>query len=475
MNIIKEEVDSLNANVKVKLIEDDYQGQVSKVLNDYRKKVRVDGFRPGKVPMGMIKKMYGKAVKIEEINKLISKSVYEYLYENKIDVLGSPLPKEHEVDEIDWENQKEFEFTYEMGLSPAIQLKLQNEKVTKYIITKDDKLTQKYIDYIRKRFGTREDAETSEEDDVIYGDFTELNKDGTILEGGVFKQESPLSPTSITNEKCSKLFIGLKIGGKISVNPRDVADNDTVLASMLGISKEQTSTIGNNFQYSVTKISRIKPAELSQEFYDLVYGKDIVKNEEEFINKNAEDALAMINSESEKKFNYDLVGKAIEKTKVPLPDEFLKKWLVKTSEKPVTLEEINSEYNNFSNGMKWQLIRAAIIKENELKIEEEEIINEAKGFIKSQYAQYGQLDVPEEELKKIAGNIIGNEEERKKIIENLFETKSVEVLRNTMKTKEKEVVYEEFMKIVNQESKKSKSGESGFAKFLKSGFRKKQK
>jgi trigger factor len=158
-----------------------------------------------------------------------------------------------------------------------------------------------------------------------------------------------------------------------------------------------------------------------------------------------------------------------------LPDEFLKKWLVKTSEKPVTLEEINSEYNNFSNGMKWQLIRAAIIKENELKIEEEEIINEAKGFIKSQYAQYGQLDVPEEELKKIAGNIIGNEEERKKIIENLFETKSVEVLRNTMKTKEKEVVYEEFMKIVNQESKKSKSGESGFAKFLKSGFRKKQK
>ena len=181
----------------------------------------------------------------------------------------------------------------------------------------------------------------------------------------------------------------------------------------------------------------------------------------------------MINSESEKKYNYDLVDKAIEKTKVPLPDEFLKKWLVKTSEKPITLEEVNAEYNNFQSGMKWQLIRNAIIKENELKVEEEEIMNEAKNFIKSQYAQYGQIDVPEDELSNIAGNIVGNDEEKKKIIENLYETKSVEVLRNTMKTKEKEVNYEEFMKIANQESKKAKSGESGFAKFLKSGFKKK--
>jgi trigger factor len=242
---------------------------------------------------------------------------------------------------------------------------------------------------------------------------------------------------------------------------------------MLGMDKTAISTIGTLFQFTVAKITRQMPAELTQEFFDIVYGKDNVKSEEAFRTKNAEAALVMINVESEKKYQHDLIDSAIENTKAPLPDDFLKRWLVKSNDKPITLEEVEKDYSNYSKGIKWQLIKGKIVKENNIVVSEEETINEATKFIKSQYAQYGKSDVPEKELNDIVQKIIGNQEEKNKITESLLEAKVIELLKSILITKEKDVNYEEFMKIVNKETSKEKSGISGFAKFLKSGFRKK--
>jgi len=241
---------------------------------------------------------------------------------------------------------------------------------------------------------------------------------------------------------------------------------------MLGIKKEQAESVGDMYQFTVTKITRMVPAELTQEFFNMVYGKDTVKSEDEFLNKNSDAALAMVNAESDKKYQYDLIDKAIDKTKAPLPDEFLKRWLVKSNDKPITLEEVEKDYDNYSKGIKWQLIKGAIIKENDISVSNDEISNEAKNFIRSQYAQYGQTDVPEKELDDIADKILANQEEKNKIMENLYEAKVVDQLKSTMVTKDKEVTYEEFIKIANQETEKEKSGLAGISKFIKSGFKK---
>ena len=469
MDITRQDINALNAEVKISLTEKDYKPKVDSVLADYQKKSRLKGFRPGKVPMGMIKKMYGTSVLVDEVNKLISKSLYEYLHENKIEVLGSPLPKEEEA-KIDWEKQKEFEFTYEMGLSPKIELKLEKQKVEKYVVKNDPALTAKYVEYLRKKFGKYEDVQEASADDMVYGDFAELNDSNEIVEGGIFKQDVPIVANTIEDEVTNNKFVGCKIGEVIVVDPNKVAAKATVLASMLEITKEVATALTANLQFTVKRISRLTESELNQDFYDLTYGKDVVKSDTEFQAKATEDAHKMIVVECERKFGNDVVQRALDKTKIPLPDEFLKKWLVKANEKPITMEQVQEEYDNFSKTTRWQLIKNAVVVTNELKVSEEEKINEAKNFIRNQYAQYGQLKIEDVELSDIAKKVLENEDEHKNITEKLYESKVIDYLKSIMVIKEVEVSYDEFVKLANREEKKS---ESIFTKFFKSGFKKK--
>ena len=471
MDIVREDINALNAEVKIKLTEKDYKPKVDSVLQDYQKKSRLKGFRPGKVPMGMIKKMYGTSVLVDEVNKIISQSLYEYLNENKIDVLGSPLPKEEEAASIDWKNQKDFEFTYEMGLSPKIKLKLEKEKVNKHIVTEDAELTAKYVEYLRKKFGKYEDVQEAGVDDMVYGNLTELNDSNEIVEGGVFKQDVPIVANTIEDEVTKNKFIGCKVGETIVVDPNKVAGNATVLASMLDVTKEVAQQFNANLQFTVSRISRLTQAELNQDFYDLSYGKGVIKSEAEFQNKVKEDAHKMIKVECERKFGNDVVERALNKTKIPLPDEFLKKWLVKSNEKPITMDQVQEEYDNFSKNTRWQLIKNRVVVSNEMTVSEEEKISEAKNFIRNQYAQYGQLKIEEAELQDIAKKVLANEEENKNITEKLFEKKVVDYLKSVMTVKEVEVSYDEFVKLANKQDKKS---ESAFSKFFKSGFRRKR-
>jgi len=470
MDIRKEDINALNAEVTIKLTEQDYRTKVDSVLQDYQKQSRMKGFRPGKVPMGMIKKMYGTSVLVDEVNKIISHSLYEYLHENKIDVLGSPLPKEDEAAAIDWKNQKDFEFTYEMGLSPKIELKAVGQKISKHIVSDDKELTDKYIEYLRKKFGKYADVDIAEEDDMVYGDLAELNASNEIVEGGVFKQNVPIVGNTIDDKVTKNKIIGAKTGEKIVVDPNKIAGNPTVLASMLGIPKETAAQFKANLQFTVSRISRLTMADLNQEFYDLSYGKDVLKSDSAFQTKAKEDAHKMIKVECERKFANDVVERAMDKTKIPLPDEFLKKWLVKANEKPITIEQVQEEYDNFSKNTRWQLIKNNVILGNELKVSEEDKINEAKNFIRNQYAQYGQLSIGEEELNDVAKKVLENEDENKNITEKLYEDKVVEHLKSVMVVKEVEVSYDQFVKLANKEDKKSGSA---LTKFFKSGFKKK--
>ncbi len=476
MDITRTNIDSLTAELNIKLGKEDYQQKVDSVLSDYQRKAKMNGFRPGKVPMGMIRKMYGKSVLVDEINNLISKSIYEYLQENKIDILGNPLPKKEEESKIDWDKQKDFEFTYEMGLSPEVRVKMKDEKITKYNVLQDDSLVNKYVDYLRKRYGKYVDAEKSEAEDLVYGDFVELNSDDSVKEGGIFKENSPVSPTAIKSDEVQQLFLNKSVGDSFNVNPKDIEDSETALTTMLGLKKGKLEDIGDKFKFTVTRISRIELAELNQELYDMVYGPGVIKEDKEFIDKTAAEALAMVQNESDRKFSNDVVERALSKTKINLPDEFLKKWLVHSNEKPITPEQVEEEYESFSKGMKWQLIKGSLIEEHNVEVSEEETLNEARSFIQAQYAQYGQAKMDPKEIDDIAKKIIDSKEERRKINDNLFDTKIIKLLRDSVKTNDVEISYEEFVKIANEDAgaAKDKSSESAFSRFFKSGFMKKK-
>jgi len=471
MDITKDNIDNLNAEVVIKLQEEDYQSNVNDVLRDYQKKAKIDGFRPGKVPLGIIQKMYGESILVSEVNKILSKSLYEYLNENKIEVLGTPLPKVEEANNINWKVQKDFEFTYEMGLAPVISIKLTNEKISKHIVSDDAKLTEKYIEYLRKRFGTQKDVDCSKAEDMVYGTMVELNDNNEPKEGGVIKNDVPIVPDTLESNDTKQQFIEVRVGDSLIVDSKKIADNPTVIASMLGITKEMAVNFTSLLKFSVTRISRLTEATLNQEFYDNIYGKDTIKTDSDFDKKASEDAHKMITVEGEKKFNNDIITKVLNRTKVPLPNEFLKRWLISSNEKPITKEQVDSEYDGFAKNTRWQLIKNKIVKENELKVSEDEMLNEAKNFVKNQYAQYGQMQIAENELTDIAKKIITNDEERNSILERLYEVKVIEYLKSIMKIKEVKVSYDEFVKLVNQEDKKS---ESAFTKFFKSSFKKKK-
>ena len=256
MDITKDNIDKLNAEIVIKLNESDYKSNVEEVLRDYQKKARINGFRPGKVPMGVIQKMYGESILVSEVNKMISKSLYEYLHKNKIEVLGTPLPKQNESDSINWKTQKDFEFTYEMGLSPEINIKLANEKISKHIVSNDIKLTEKYIEYLRKRFGTQKEVDISEIEDLVYGTMVELDENKEPKDGGISKHDVPIVPNTVENDDAKKLFIGKKVGENIVVDPKKIANNPTVIASMLGVNKDLAENFTSMLRFNITKISR---------------------------------------------------------------------------------------------------------------------------------------------------------------------------------------------------------------------------
>ena len=444
MNISKENIDSLNAVVKIELTAADYQTQVNAKLANYRKTTDMPGFRKGKVPMGVINKRYAIPVKVEEINKMLSDSLTKYIIKEKLDILGNPLPKDgfH----INWEKQEDFTFEYEVGLAPVFEVKLSKKnKLDYYVIKADEAMIDKYAVDIAKRYGKMSSPEKVEEKDLVYGTFLELDEEGKEIETGLSNQAS-ISLETLKTKKLQAEFIGSSKGKIITIDPNKSFVKDTDVASLLGVEKEAFEAISSKFSFTIDNISRMAPAELNVALFDKMYGEGTIKTEKEFRAKIANEAEAMFVAESDRKFQNDSVEYLLEKTVFELPEEFLKKWMQTVSETPITLSEVEDQFVGYKTSLKWQIIENRIAKENKLGVTREEAIAETKKLIGAQMAQYGQALPEEEMLEQYANQILANKEEEKKIYDRAFASKMTAFFKESFNMNEKEISYKEFMK-----------------------------
>ncbi len=445
MNITQEKIDDLNAKLKVQLSSEDYQEKVEAVIVNYRKTASIPGFRKGKVPMGQVKKMIGKSVLVDEVNKLLQEAIYKHITENKVEVLGNPLPL---TSEVDWDNATDFEFEYEMGLAPEFKVTLEKKSKFDYLqIVADKKMVDHYVTDMAKRYGKMTQPEKSEKTDLIMGEFIQLDGEGNALEGSI-NHTSSVALDIIQDKKAQKALVGLAEGDEVKLHITKDFSNDA--HHMLNIKKEELETLDAYFTFKVNKISRMEPADMTQDLFDKVFGKDTVKNEKEFRAKVKEEVEKSFEGESDNKLKNDVILHLIKKTKLSLPDTFLKKWLAATNEQGLTEEQVEQEYEQYSKSLKWQLIENKIIKDNELEVKNEDVISHTKELIISNFAQYGQPAPEDKKLEEIAVQVLGNEEERKKVYNQLYDVKTMSLYKEKFNLKNKEVTYDEFVKLASE-------------------------
>jgi len=444
MNITKQDVDVLNAVVTIEVGPDDYQQRVEDALKQVQKRANMPGFRPGKVPAGMVKKMYGKNILADELNKMLNDSIHKYITENKLEILGNPLPKADE--QVDFEAGKNFTFKYDIGLAPAFDVEVSDKTAFDYMVVKvDDALIDKYVKDVRKNYGTPVNPEVAGEKDVVFVDINELDETGAIKAGGIYKSTS-LGLDRMKSEVAKKKLLGAKKEDKIVLTNKELYESAIDASVGLGIDKEAAENLNCNLQLTVKNIARMEDAELNEELFSKVYGEGNIKTEEEFRNKIREELGKMFEQDSDRKF-YENVEKSLVETINPaLPEDFLKRWLMAVNDKPVTLEQIEKEFESWSRMMKWKLIENKIVKNNDLRVTHEEMLAEAKRFVHSQYARYGQTP-DEAEVEKVAADILKKEKEAEKIAENVFYVKSLQLFKDKFKLNRKEVTYNEFFGI----------------------------
>ncbi len=443
MNITRENIDNLTAVLTINIVKADYEEKVEKVLRDYRRKASIKGFRPGNVPMTMVKKMFGTSALVEEINKLVSDGLSDYITAEKLDILGDPIPKTDQEETPDFEKSDDFNFKFEIGLSPEIDITLSKKnKVTSYKIDIDDKMINEHIANHARRHGEFTRAETSEDKDTLKGDI----KAGEETQGPEGANDVTLSVDVIKDEKIKKSFVGKKVGDVIEFDIRKAFPNDYEIAGLLKVKREETGDINGNYIFTVKQIDRFKNAAVDQELFDKVYGEGLVKSEAEFKSKVEEEIGASLAKESEYKLNLDLRDLAIKSIAFGLPEEFLKRWLKKVNEK-VSPEEVEKEFNNFKDDLRWQLIRNKLAKENEIRISPEEMQQRAESLTRYQFAQYGLYYANEEQIAHYAQELLKREEDAKRIADNLLDEKTFAVIREMVKIEEKKIKSEAFSKL----------------------------
>ena len=447
MNITRENVDDLNAVLKIQVEKADYEGNVEKVLKDYRKKANIKGFRPGMVPIGLIKKMYGRAVQIDEINKVVTNNIQKYLADEKIEILGDPLPRSDDHEKIDFDTQESFTFSFDLGLSPSIDIKLgKKNKVTFYEIEADEKMKNDYLENYTRRYGKFEKADISEEKDILKGKIEEIDSEGNPVHEGISADDTTLSIEVIKDKKIKKLFTGRSEKDTIDFDLRKAFPNDFEIAGLLKKQKEEVTEVKGDFRFTVNEISRFRHAEINQELFDRIYGESIVASEEEFRKKLEDEIHTNLTNESNYKLAIDLKKLALEKTEFQLPEDFLKRWLVKVNEK-TTEEQVEKEFDNFRNDLKWQLIRNRIARMNEIKITEEELLKEAENITRYQFQQYGLFYADAEQVTTYAKETLKRDEDAKRIADKILEEKVTGLLKEMVKLDNKSVTIEEFNKL----------------------------
>ena len=439
MNVTRENIDALNATVRIDIAKADYEEKVDKKLREYRRTASIRGFRPGHVPIQLIRKMYGTTVLVDEINNIVSESLSDYIKNENLDILGDPLPK-HEGHSFDPENSEEFSFTFELGLAPEFEVNLtKKQKLTRYLIEPDTKMVADYVDNYARRYGQFITAEKSEEKDMLKGTVT--SADGTVM-----NEEASLSVEMVKDEEIKKEFLGKSAGDTVTFDIRKAFPNDYEIAGLLKKQKDEVKDLGGDYTITVREVSRFTPAENDQELWDRVYGEGTVNSAAEFEAKVTDEIKEYFNRETEYKLRTDARDLVLEKTPFELPDDFLKRWLLKVNEK-TTAEDIEKDFDHFRDDLRWQLIKNRVAKNNELKITEEEILDEAKAFTRAQFAQYGLHYATDEQITSFARDFLKKEEEARRIAEKVLDTRVLGIIIDTVKVDDKTVTPEEFNKL----------------------------
>lgn len=450
MNIARENIDALNAVLKINIAPEDYDAKVNEILKDYRKKANMPGFRPGKVPASIIDRMYKKPVMAEEINKIMSESIGKYLTDEKVNILGNPLPHESEQNTIDWDNQKEFEFSFDLGLAPEVNVDFSNQyKVPFYDITIDDKIIDDTVKNYTGRFGKLEPTDVAEKDGTVKGTISQLDEKGELVEKGLSAENASIYLNTV-DEDTQKLFEAKKAGDTVVFDIKKVFKNESEIARIFNITKKVAEGVSGNFQVKIEELSKYVEAEINQELFDKVFGKDTVKTEEEFRNKIKEQIQSNFEYESEFRFHVDAEEIFVDKIGMELPDAFLKRLMLYNNEGKVNQDDIEKEYPRFEKNLRWQLIKKSIAQANNIEVTEDEIKEEAKKSIKNQFAQYGYYDVPEEELEKYSAGMLKKDEDRDRLADKKIEEKIIALVKEKVKIDHKKVSLEDFNKLYQE-------------------------
>lgn len=448
MNITRENIDALNGIIRASIEKADYAATVEQSLTDYRKKLNMPGFRPGKVPQGLVKKMYGKAALVEEVNKLLSESLSKFIVDEKLDILGEPLPNEELQKPIDWDNDTDFEFVFDIGFAPEVKINIDKRtKLPVYKIKVDDEMIDKQIESYASRFGANQPVDVVEKEVTVRGNIVQLDAENNPVENGLTAEMALISIDLIKDEEIKNNFIGKKIDDEVIFDIKKAYPNDTEVAYLLNIDKKDAVNVQGNFRITIKEINKFVPVELTSEHYKKILGEDTTINTaEEFRLHVADDLSTYYTPTVEYKFAIDARDMLISKVKMEFPEKFLKHWLLATN-KELTPEQVDTDFENFKEDLHWQVIKENIVKENEISVSEEDILELAKEVAASQFRQYGMFDIPEEHLEGFAKQMLQKKEDRNRLYNKKQEDKIMEVIKSKISLEIKEVTSEEFEKM----------------------------
>ena len=456
MNISFENVDKVNALLTLKVEKADYEEKVAKALKDFRKKANLPGFRPGQVPMGLLKKRFGTEILAEEINKLLSQELYKYIREKKINILGEPLANEEKTPAIDFATQEEFTFAFDIALAPEFDAKLTGkDKLNYYTINVDDAMVDQQIQAYCQRGGQYQKVDSYQSNDMVKGLLAQLDAEGNTMEGGIQVEEAVMLPNYMKNDDEKAKFEGAKVNDVIVFNPaKAYNDSDVELASLLKISKEEAAQAKSDFSFQITEITRYEAAPVDQALFDQVLGKDAVKNEEEFRTKIAEDMKQSFVADSDYKFVQDLRAYLVKRIgTVEYPEAMLKR-IMKRNNQDKDDEYVEQNFQASLDELTWHLIKEQLSDQFEVKVEQADVLEVAKAATRMQFAQYGMTNLPDDVLTNYANEMLKNQQQAEGLVARTVENKIVAKAKETVKLTRKAVSLDEFNKLFEKGNKK---------------------